>query len=123
MIAQDDSRQGVLVDSPFQNSLLGAASYYCTPVSAPSPALHREQIAVAKIQRHESKASLLGGQPFDHSYQPFSGGFREREGYAPGPTGRGLNPPSKMYKPNTVWTWAFLLVVFVQAIIVLAFEA
>ena len=39
----------------------------------------------------------------------------------PGPPG-GARKPSKMYKPDSVWTWAFILITFIQAAIVLAFE-
>jgi hypothetical protein len=77
--------------------------------------------ATAKIQRHESKASLLGGQPFDSTYKGYSGGFREREGYAPG--SKSNSRPSKMYRPNSLWTWSFVIITVVQAAVVLALES
>ncbi|KAI9868129.1 MAG: hypothetical protein M1813_006874 [Trichoglossum hirsutum] len=48
-------------------------------------------------------------------------GYYGREGYAGAYAGRTLQK-SKMYKPNTLWTWSFLIVAFIQAAIVLGFE-
>lgn len=49
-----------------------------------------------------------------------SGGFRAREGYqnvSPN------DPPSRMYVPNSRWTWTFVVVSTVQAILTLALES
>lgn len=83
------------------------------------------QDSIAKIHGHEARASLLGGQLADSTfeYQSYAGGYRERQGLGPYPAGGGkaLNP--KMYKPNSVWTWAFVGVTCIQAVIVLALES
>jgi len=75
----------------------------------------------AKTYTHESRASLLGGQAADRSYQPYAGGYHHREGFA-GTSGGQRPPTSKMYRPSSPWTWAFILIAFVQAAIILAFE-
>ncbi|KAL8950420.1 MAG: hypothetical protein Q9222_003535, partial [Ikaeria aurantiellina] len=75
-----------------------------------------------KTYGHEAKASLLGGQPVDKQYQPYAGGYHHRQGISPGPAGGG-HFTKIMYRPNSPWTWAFAGVTFVQAAIVLAFEA
>lgn len=52
----------------------------------------------------------------------YVGGYHHREGLTP--AAGGLGPPGyKMYKPNTTWTWSFLIIVLVQAAIVLAIES
>ena len=77
--------------------------------------------SLVKISRHESKGSLLGGDHFNAAYPAPNVGFRERQGYeAVPPRGKG---PSKMYWPNTPWTWTFLGIVVVQAIIIIALES
>lgn len=92
---------------------------------------------LAKIIHHEARTSLLGGQPLDSDYAPYtgntnsarqptftapSGGYHEREGF---PTT--LPPPvrraPRMYIPNTKWTWAFMLIAIVQAVVALTLEA
>lgn len=83
--------------------------------------LHTQRPNTVKIQGHEARASLLGGQPLDRSYQQYAGGFH-REGYKPRPAGRG-QARGIMYKPNSFWTWAFVAVTTLQAAIVMAFEA
>lgn len=77
------------------------------------------QPSAVKIQGHEARASLLGGQPSDRAYV---GGYYQREGFATHTAGGGQTR-SKMYRPNSVWTWAFVAVTCVQAAIVLGFEA
>jgi hypothetical protein len=72
----------------------------------------------ANINRHESRASLLGGQSGD-SRLPFTGGFHHREGYSTVTKEKN----SMMYLPNTPWSIAFLVVTLVQAAIILAFES
>ncbi|KAI4095119.1 MAG: hypothetical protein LQ344_001770 [Seirophora lacunosa] len=75
-----------------------------------------------KTYSHEARASLLGGQPLDRSYQPYAGGYHYRQGAATGPAGGG-HRTKIMYKPNSTWTWAFVAVSVVQAAIALGFEA
>jgi hypothetical protein len=84
-------------------------SAYRTLIQSSAP--NKEQIA-AKIYHHESRASLLGGQPF-------TGGFHHREGYST--VSKQKN--STMYLPNTFWSWSFLIVTLVQAAIILGFES
>jgi hypothetical protein len=71
------------------------------------------------IVHHESRASLLGGQ-IDRSYQPYAGGgYHDRQGSV------GASAPRKkmkFYKPNSLWTWAFLVLSIVQAGIALGLE-
>ncbi|KAL8868429.1 MAG: hypothetical protein Q9174_004999 [Haloplaca sp. 1 TL-2023] len=81
-----------------------------------------EPFPLFKTYGHEAKSSLLGGQPISRSYQPYSGGYHHRQGISPGPAGGGQFTKI-MYKPNSTWTWAFVGVSFVQAAIVLGFEA
>ncbi|SLM36107.1 hypothetical protein LPUS_05547 [Lasallia pustulata] len=76
-----------------------------------------------KIYHHEAQASLLGGQPPEHSDPPFpSGGYHHREGYVPRAL-VGSRRKDKMYTPASLWTWAFLIVTTLQAAIVLGFES
>lgn len=82
----------------------------------------KTRLRPVKTYGHEAKASLLGGQPPDHSYQPYAGGYHHRQGIVSGPAGGG-QLTKRMYKPNSPWTWAFVGVSFVQAAIVLGFEA
>lgn len=73
---------------------------------------------------HEARASLLGGGPVDYSYQPFSGGYHEREGYPAQDMGKrkSLGPASA--SPGwSAWSWAFMGIALVQAAIILAFES
>lgn len=89
----------------------------------------------AKITHHEARTSLLGGQPLDGDYSPYNnnyahqptftappGGYHEREGF---PTT--LPPPvrraPRMYVPNTKWTWAFMIIAIVQAVVALTLES
>ena len=66
--------------------------------------------------KHESRKSLL-----DPELPP--GGYHHREGLAPvAGTGK-IEGSSKMYIPNTLWTWSFMLTTLAQAIVVLAIEA
>ncbi|KAG0651693.1 Golgi apparatus membrane, partial [Hyphodiscus hymeniophilus] len=66
--------------------------------------------------RHESRKSLLESDP------AYLGGYHNREGLAPPVAGAGSRR-SIMYRPKTLWTWAFLLTTTVQAMIVLALES
>jgi hypothetical protein len=102
------------------------------PVSQPQSAAD----PFAKITHHEARTSLLGGQPLDGDYAPYSnqyaprqptftappGGYHEREGF---PTA--LPPPvrraPRMYIPNTKWTWSFTAIAVVQAIVALSLES
>lgn len=70
-----------------------------------------------KIHSHGSRASLLGGS-FDPSFR-HPAGFRAREGYtnvAPAAA------PSRVYWPNTQWTWSFAIITFVQTLVTLGLE-
>jgi len=74
-------------------------------------------IANMAYRQESSHKSLL---PDSDAYQ--LGKYYSREGLVPsakpaGPRGR------KMYRPNTTWTWAFMISTFIQAVIVLAIEA
>lgn len=85
--------------------------------------------------RHESRKSLLDP---DLAYPP--GGYHHREGIVPAAGTGTIEGSSKMYlyaasvgrdgrsnangdRPNTLWTWTFMLVTLAQAIVVLAIEA
>ncbi|KAK0128163.1 hypothetical protein ONS95_000144 [Cadophora gregata] len=70
--------------------------------------------------RHESRSSLIRGD----SQDPFAyvGGYHSREGLTP-PAESAVPRSRKMYRPNTTWTWAFLITTIVQAVIVLAIES
>lgn len=71
-----------------------------------------------KIYAHNSRTSLFGGS-FDPSFRRGPGGFRSREGY----TNVTPKPPKrKMYIPNSMWTWSFAIVTFIQTVITLALE-
>lgn len=74
---------------------------------------------------------MLGGRPgapFDGSYSGnnLRPGFRERQGYesvsTPPITARAQSV-SFMYKPDSKWTWSFLGIALVQAVIIMALEA
>ena len=69
--------------------------------------------------RHESRRSLLAG---DSVYQPFEGGYHDREGLAPLAAGPGSRQ-EKMYRPGSLWTWTFMITALVQAAVILAFES
>ncbi len=91
----------------------------------------------AKITHHEARTSLLGGQPLDSDYAPYphananarqptftaqAGGYHEREGFPttlPPPVRR----PPRMYIPNTKWTWAFMAIAILQAVVALTLES
>ena len=90
----------------------------------------------AKIPRHEARTSLLGGQPLDGDFTPYTnnyparqptftappGGYHQREGFPttlPPPVRR----PPRMYVPNTKWTWAFMLIAILQAVVALTLES
>lgn len=68
--------------------------------------------------RHEARSSLIRG---DSDSQPFVGGYHHREGLIP--TAGAPPRTRKMYRPNTTWTWAFIITAAVQAAIVLAIES
>ena len=56
--------------------------------------------------------------------RPYAGGYHAREGLAAGSAGGGTQgKTSMMYWPNSLWTWAFVVVATVQAAVVLAFES
>ncbi|KAL9600915.1 MAG: hypothetical protein Q9219_002850 [cf. Caloplaca sp. 3 TL-2023] len=115
--AEGDERKA---DSVSQNSK------NCLEIRGPRPAktiyIQANTSGPFKTYGHEAKASLLGGQPLDRSYQPYAGGYHHRQRPVPGPAGGG-QLTKIMYKPNSPWTWAFVGVSFVQAAIVLSFEA
>ncbi|MCJ1468470.1 hypothetical protein MMC07_007099 [Pseudocyphellaria aurata] len=79
-------------------------------------------MSAARIQSHEARASLLGGQSSDWAYQPHSGARHHRKGYPVASAG-GRQAQRTMYRPNTLWTWALVVVTAVQAAIVLVFES
>lgn len=68
------------------------------------------------------KPSLWRGQSLDWVHQPYSGGSHHQTGLGPGAAG-GLQAKGIMYKPNSLWTWLFVIVTCVQAAIVLGFES
>ncbi|KAJ5543489.1 hypothetical protein N7535_005913, partial [Penicillium sp. DV-2018c] len=73
---------------------------------------------LGKIPSHGSRASLLGGS-FDPAFRRRTGGFRAREGYS------NVAPAahtSRMYVPNTHWTWSFAIVTLVQTVVTLGLE-
>jgi hypothetical protein len=72
---------------------------------------------------HEARASLLGGGPVDYSYQPFSGGYLEREGYPVNDMGKRRSLKETANPGWSGWSWAFLGIALVQAAIILAFES
>ncbi|KAI9725628.1 MAG: hypothetical protein M1828_002913 [Chrysothrix sp. TS-e1954] len=74
------------------------------------------------LPRHEARTSLLQGQVADPGYQPYDGGYHQREGIAPASTSRDSNRISWIYTPNSRWTWAFSLLVIVQALVCIGFE-
>ncbi len=83
-------------------------------------------LPAAKIRGHEARGSLLGGQLLDktYEYQPYAGGYHHNQGFASSyPPGGGQATQAKMYRPNSLWTWSFVVVTSTQAAIVLAFEA
>ena len=101
-----------------------------THTTCPPPAFPLSNIGLrlgapssAKIRHHESRASLLGGQPFNSSHQPFASSYHESEGYRPIGRRAAAKGASEMYKPNSLWTWSFLGVTFLQSAIILGFEA
>lgn len=100
-----------------------------------------------KITSRESRDSLLGGNPtLDRDYVPFggaphgsslspaptkyyrqdfevpAGGYHDRQGMAPNAGGVSLKK-SWLYIPNSLWTWSFFLIAFIQAAISLVLEA
>lgn len=89
------------------------------------PLANQGSTLIAKIHGHEARASLLGGQLSDstYEYQPYAGGNHTRDRLGPYSAGGGQAITSKMYKPNSIWTWAFVAIACVQAAIVLAFES
>jgi hypothetical protein len=74
----------------------------------------------AKIDSRES-VSLMGPAGFDPTYHPEEGRYRPRETF---PKVNAPPPPatSKMYIPNTQWTWAFAIITLVQTVVTLALE-
>ena len=87
-----------------------------------SKAPTRGAFFVVKIRHHESKTSLFGGQSLDRSYTPLASDYTQREGYG---SGKVVNSQgrTKMYRPNSTWSWSFVIVSLLQAAIVLGFEA
>jgi len=70
--------------------------------------------------RQDSRNSLLAE---DVGYQPYTGpgGYHHREGLT---TAAVAGPRrTKMYLPNTTWTWAFMITTSVQALISIALES
>jgi hypothetical protein len=73
---------------------------------------------------HEARASLLGGGgPVDYSYQPFSGGYHEREGYPVKEMSKRRSLKETTRPGWSAWSWAFMGIALVQAAIVLVFES
>jgi len=62
---------------------------------------------------------LLGGA-YDPSYRASSGPFLERQGYR---QVHGPESVSRMYLPNSKWTWLFVVTSVVQAAIILGLES
>ena len=76
------------------------------------------------MSRHEARASLLGGGgPVDYSYQPFSGGYHEREGYPVKDMSKRRSLKETAHTGWSAWSWAFMGIGLVQAAIILAFES
>lgn len=99
-----------------------AAHFFTVPLVPLLQSLIRERLSItAKIRHHEGRASLLGGQPSNWVYQPYSGG-KERAEY-PGGISGGKNAKVAMYKPDSPSTWAFLGITLVQAAIILSCES
>jgi len=63
----------------------------------------------------------MGGDSDPYVQLQYEGGYHSREGLTPplaaGPRTR------KMYRPNTTWTWAFIITVILESCIVLAIES
>lgn len=92
---------------------------------------------MASKGHHKARSSLLLGTSPDTSYQPLSGSFssatRNSRYVEPGSyyDRQGLPTPglgstkskSKMYLPNSTWTWSFFGISVAQCVISLALEA
>ncbi|KAJ5037560.1 uncharacterized protein L3040_007732 [Drepanopeziza brunnea f. sp. 'multigermtubi'] len=70
----------------------------------------------------DSRSSMNRGRGDSQDALTYTGGCYSRDGLTPpiaavGPRKR------KMYRPNTTWTWAFMIAAIIQAVIVLAIEA
>ncbi|CZT52353.1 uncharacterized protein RSE6_13673 [Rhynchosporium secalis] len=70
--------------------------------------------------RHESRSSLIRADSQDAL--TYVGGYHSRQDLVP-PVESGVPRGRRMYRPNSTWTWAFLITTIVQAGIVLAIEA
>jgi hypothetical protein len=75
----------------------------------------------AKLPAYEARKSLLRGESLESANQVYAGGYHDREGYYSSAPGKRLEG-SKMYRPNSLWTWSFVIITIVQAAIVLSFE-
>lgn len=109
--------------------------------SGPPTSGHPPTAKIATKSGHKQRTSLLGGATSNPSYQPLRdhassfgsarafapshepyvpGGYHDRQGLGPNVKG-GKN--SKMFLPNTLWTWSFFGIALLQAIISLGLEA
>ena len=70
------------------------------------------------MHSQNSRASLLGAS-YDPSFRHDTAGFREREGYVDAPQ---RTKRRRIYVPNSLWTWSFVIVTLIQTIITLALE-
>lgn len=66
-------------------------------------------------------SNYFGDRQLDTDYNPHQGGYHERQGYQ-GASPTDSSRPTKLYVPNSKWTWAFLAITTSQAVIGLALE-
>jgi hypothetical protein len=66
--------------------------------------------------------STAGARNFNNAYTP--GGYHDRAGFTTSNIASlNTHKSSRMYIPNTLWTWSFFAVALFQTIVVLALEA
>jgi heme/copper-type cytochrome/quinol oxidase subunit 4 len=74
--------------------------------------------------QYEARSSLLGPESNGSGFAPYSGtgGYYERQNTQPAQPAKRKSITSKMYLPNSRWTWSFFLITLSQAIIGLGLE-